>query len=65
LYKSSDLNDIFSFVKISLYPVPYSMDIGGFFPGIKRPGLEADRSPPTRGDVKKALIYTSTLTLLN
>jgi hypothetical protein len=29
-------------------------------PGIKRPGREAGRSPPTRAEVKKTFIYTST-----
>jgi hypothetical protein len=30
------------------------------FPGIKRPGREADHSPPTSAEVKKMWIYTST-----
>jgi hypothetical protein len=35
------------------------MGIGGYFPGgKKRPGREADRSPPTSAEVKKTWIYT-------
>jgi hypothetical protein len=29
-------------------------------PGVKRPGREADHSPPTSAEVKKTLVYTST-----
>jgi hypothetical protein len=29
------------------------------FPGVKRPGYEADHSPPTSAEVKKIWIYTS------
>jgi hypothetical protein len=36
------------------------MDIGGSFPGGKRPGREADHSPPASAEVKKMWIYTST-----
>jgi hypothetical protein len=32
----------------------------GTFPRVKRPGLEADNSPPTSAEVKKICIYTST-----
>jgi hypothetical protein len=32
---------------------------GGFCPGVKRPGREADHSPPTSAEVKKTWIYTS------
>jgi hypothetical protein len=38
----------------------YTMGTGGTFPGVKRPGCEADRSPPASADVKKMWIYTST-----
>jgi hypothetical protein len=31
-----------------------------FYPGVKRPGCEADHSPPTSAEVKKMWIYTST-----
>jgi hypothetical protein len=30
------------------------------FPGVKRPGREADHLPPTSAEVKKMWIYTST-----
>jgi hypothetical protein len=36
------------------------MGTGGSFPGEKRPGREADHSPPTSAEVKKMWIYTST-----
>jgi hypothetical protein len=32
----------------------------GAFPGIKRPGREADHSPPSNAEVKNAWSYTST-----
>jgi hypothetical protein len=33
---------------------------GALSPGIKRPGREADYSPPTTAEVKKTWIYIST-----
>ncbi|PNF15401.1 hypothetical protein B7P43_G00944, partial [Cryptotermes secundus] len=33
---------------------------GALSPGVKRPGCEADCSPPTSSKVKKMWIYTST-----
>jgi hypothetical protein len=33
---------------------------GALSPGVKRPGRKADHSPPTRAEVKKTWIYTST-----
>jgi hypothetical protein len=33
---------------------------GALHPGVKRPGREADNSPPTSAEVKKTWIYTST-----
>jgi hypothetical protein len=33
---------------------------GALSPGVKRPGREADRSPPTSAEVKKTWVYTST-----
>jgi hypothetical protein len=33
---------------------------GLFFPGLKRPGREAEQSLPTSAEVKKMWIYTST-----
>jgi hypothetical protein len=38
----------------------YPKGIGGSFPGVKRPGREADHSPPASTEVKKMWIYTST-----
>jgi hypothetical protein len=31
-----------------------------YFPGIKRPGLDVDRSPPSNAEVKNEWSYTST-----
>jgi hypothetical protein len=39
---------------------PIQWVTGGSFPGVKRPGREADHSPPTSAEVKKMWIYTST-----
>jgi hypothetical protein len=36
------------------------MDTGGSFPGVKRPGREADHSPPSSAEVKNTWSYTST-----
>jgi hypothetical protein len=33
-------------------------------PGVKRPGQEAEHSPPTSAEVKNTYIYTCTLTLV-
>jgi hypothetical protein len=43
-----------------VHPTSYTMGTGGSFPGAKRPGSEADHSPPTSAEVKKMWIYTST-----
>jgi hypothetical protein len=43
-----------------VHPTPYTMGTGSSFPGVKRPGREADYSNPTSGEVKKMWIYTST-----
>jgi hypothetical protein len=40
-------------------PSPYTMGARGFFPGVKRPGREADHSPPIIAEVKKIWMYTS------
>jgi hypothetical protein len=32
---------------------------GGSFPGVKRPGREADHSPPSSAEIKNAWCYTS------
>jgi hypothetical protein len=36
------------------------MDTGGFSPGVKRPGREADHSPLASAEVKNTWIYTFT-----
>jgi hypothetical protein len=43
-----------------VHPTSYPMGTGSTFPGVKRPGSEADHSPPTSTKVKKIWIYTST-----
>jgi hypothetical protein len=43
-----------------LWGPPNTMGTGGSFPGAKRPGREADHSPPTSAEVKKMWIYIST-----
>jgi hypothetical protein len=42
-----------------VHPTSYKMGTGGYFPGVKRQGSEADHSPPTSAEVKKMWIYTS------
>jgi hypothetical protein len=37
----------------------YPMGTGDSFPGVKRPGREADHSPPASAEAKKMWIYTS------
>jgi hypothetical protein len=37
-----------------------SMGTEGPCPGVKRPGREADHSPPNSAEVKKTWVYTST-----
>jgi hypothetical protein len=39
---------------------PSTVSTGGSFPGVKRPGREADHSPPASAEVKKMSIYSST-----
>jgi hypothetical protein len=34
------------------HPSSYPMGTGGFFPGVKRPGCEADHSPPSSAEIK-------------
>jgi hypothetical protein len=45
---------------LEVHPASYPMGTGGFFPGVKRPGREADHSPPATAEIKKIWIYTST-----
>jgi len=42
------------------HPAYYSMGIGVVSLGIKRPGREADHSPPSGAEIKKPSRYTST-----
>jgi hypothetical protein len=42
-------------LKMSLYPLT-----NGSFSAVKRPGREADNSPPSSAKVKSAWSYTST-----
>jgi hypothetical protein len=42
------------------HPASYTMGSGGFAPGAKRQGREADHSLSTNAEVKKMWIYTST-----
>jgi hypothetical protein len=41
------------------HPASYPMDNRGSFPGVKRPGREADHSPPSSAEVKNAWSYNS------
>jgi hypothetical protein len=43
-----------------VHPTSYTTGTGSSFPGVKRPGREADRSPPANAEVKKMWIYTTT-----
>jgi hypothetical protein len=43
-----------------VHPASYPIGTRGFFPGVKRPGREADHSPPSSAKVKNAWSYTST-----
>jgi hypothetical protein len=43
-----------------VHPTSYTMGTGSCFPEVKRPGREADHSPPTSAEVKKMWMYTST-----
>jgi hypothetical protein len=40
-------------------PTSYPMSTEGSSPGVKRPGREADHSPPTNAEIKKMWLYTS------
>jgi hypothetical protein len=42
------------------YAVSYPLGTGKHFPAVKRPGREADHSPPSSAEVKSAWSYTST-----
>jgi hypothetical protein len=42
-----------------VHPTSYPMGTGGSSPGVKRPGREADHSPPASAEVQKMWICTS------
>jgi hypothetical protein len=42
------------------HPTSYTMGTGASSLGVKRPGREADHSPPTGAEAKKTWVYTST-----
>jgi hypothetical protein len=42
-----------------VHPTSCLMGRGAFSPRVKRPGREADHSPPTSAEVKKTWVYTS------
>jgi hypothetical protein len=54
---SINLKEINHFGKL----VTQLLGIGGSYPGVKRPGLKAEHSPPSSAEVKSAWSYTSTL----
>jgi hypothetical protein len=43
-----------------VHTTSYPMGTGGFSPGAKRPGREADHSSSTNAEIKKMWIYTYT-----
>jgi hypothetical protein len=57
---SSSPGRVKKFSLLHIVPTSYKMGTGGSFPRVKRQGREADHSPPTRVEVKKMWIYTST-----
>jgi hypothetical protein len=40
-----------------VHPTPCPMDIGVLSPGVKRPGREAEHSPPISAEVNNAWMY--------
>jgi hypothetical protein len=46
---------------LGLTQPPIQWEPGALIPGVKRPGREADYSPPSSAEVKNAWSYTSTL----
>jgi hypothetical protein len=45
---------------LGLTQPPIQWVLGALSPGVKRPGREADHSPPINAEIKKMWIYTST-----
>jgi len=46
-------------ISSTAYPFSYPVRTRGFFPGIKKPGHEADHSPPSSDKVKNVWSHTS------
>jgi hypothetical protein len=44
---------------VGFTPTSYSMVTEALFPGVKRPGREADHLPPASAESKKMWMYTS------
>jgi hypothetical protein len=42
------------------HPASYPKGTGALSPGVRRPGREADQSPPASAEVKKTWVYIST-----
>jgi hypothetical protein len=42
------------------HPASYPMNTEGYFPGVERPGFEADHSSSSSAEFKNAWSYTST-----
>jgi hypothetical protein len=42
-----------------VHPVFFSVGTGRSYPGLKRPGREANKSPPPSAEVRNAWSYTS------
>jgi hypothetical protein len=56
---------VFSFLHVvqtgsEVHPTSYPMVSGAVSPAVKRPGREADNSPPASAEVKKMWIYAPT-----
>jgi hypothetical protein len=51
---------LLSFLKGKTHSASYPMGTGALFLGVKRPGREADHSPPSSAEVKNGWSYTST-----
>jgi hypothetical protein len=45
---------------LGVHPTSYPMGTGALSQGVKRPGHEADHSPPTSAEGKELWIYTLT-----
>jgi hypothetical protein len=61
-YKTGACLTVFR-LALRAHPASYPTGTGEFPPGIKRPGREADHSPPSSVEVENAWSYTSTPTI--